>query len=77
MIIIYDQPTHFIKSIIEELKTRNALLITISSDTSQAEGIHSIQIPSNPTFNCVLSLIAIQLLAYHLSVLQGLNPDMP
>ena len=74
VIIIYKNRDHFIKSIIEEIKTRKANIIEISSNIENNNGI---RLPDNKTFVGLLSIIAIQLLSYYLSVLQGLNPDTP
>jgi glucosamine--fructose-6-phosphate aminotransferase (isomerizing) len=36
-----------------------------------------IKIPTNKTYNSLLSVIPLQMLAYKLSVSKGINPDMP
>ena len=36
-----------------------------------------IQIPENKDFFDILSIVVLQLLAYYLSVDQGINPDFP
>jgi glutamine---fructose-6-phosphate transaminase (isomerizing) len=74
VIIIYKNRDHFIKSIIEEIKTREANVIEISA---QYEGENGIRLPDNRTFIGLLSVVAMQLLSYYLSVLQGINPDTP
>lgn len=74
VIIIYKKRDHFIKSIIEEIKTRKANVIEISY---YAEGLNSIKIPNNKTFTGLLTTVALQILSYYLSVLQGINPDRP
>ena len=38
---------------------------------------NTIIIPYNETFRHLLSVIPMQLLAYELSLMNGLNPDMP
>jgi glucosamine--fructose-6-phosphate aminotransferase (isomerizing) len=80
VIIIYKEYNHFIKSVVSELRTRKAMLILVSSqlpNEHEHEDTIGIRIPVNETFGGFLSVIAMQLLAYHLSVLQGINPDMP
>ena len=75
VIILYKTRNHFIKSVIEEIKTRDATVIEISSDAFEDE--NNIVIPNNKTFSGVLSVIIMQLLSYHLSILRGINPDRP
>jgi glucosamine 6-phosphate synthetase-like amidotransferase/phosphosugar isomerase protein len=59
------------------------MLVLVSSqipnDHEHVDGSTTIgiRIPMNETFGGFLSVIAMQLLAYHLSILQGINPDMP
>ena len=38
---------------------------------------HVLYIPKNNSFSDLLAIIPMQLLAYHLSVRNGVNPDMP
>lgn len=75
IILIYKECDHFVKSIIEEVKTRGAVVYTISYDTNQNE--NSITLPKNKTFNGLLAVVALQLLAYNLSILKEINPDQP
>lgn len=77
VIILYHEYTHSIKSVIEELKTRHAMIILISSNLPDETHINSLKLPTNHTFHGILSVIVLQLLAYQLSVLQGINPDTP
>lgn len=75
IIILYKERDHFVKSIVEEITTRGAYVIEISFNVLNND--QSIKIPDNKTFTGLLSVISLQLLAYHLSVLQGINPDRP
>ena len=59
----------------EELKSRGVNILFITDDLTITENV--IHIPSNPTYSYLLSIIPIQLLAYHLSVSKNINPDMP
>jgi glucosamine--fructose-6-phosphate aminotransferase (isomerizing) len=79
VIIIYKEYNHFIKSVVSELRTRKAMLILVSNQLPEEKEMTTIgiRIPLNETFGGFLSVITLQLLAYHLSVLQGINPDMP
>jgi len=76
IILLYKYRDHFVKSIVEEIKTRGAFVIEISPDCISTD-INSIQIPSNKTFTGLLCVIVLQLLSYHLSIAQSINPDMP
>ena len=72
------------KNIIEEIKSRNANIITITdnktdllqdSESNCREKI--IKIPENKTFSPVLSIVALQLLSYKLSISRNKNIDFP
>lgn len=76
IILLYKHRDHFVKSIVEEIKTRGAFVIEISPDCIVSDP-NSIQIPSNRTFTGMLCVIVLQLLSYHLSIAQSINPDMP
>ena len=76
IILLYKNKDHFVKSIIEEIKTRGAYVIEISYDCIGSES-NSIQIPTNKTFTGLLCVIVLQLLSFHLSISKGINPDMP
>jgi len=76
IIILYKNRDHFVKSIVEEIKTRGAFVIEISYDCSDTD-LNSIKIPINKTFTGLLCVIILQLLSYHLSISKGINPDMP
>lgn len=63
----------------EEVKARNAHTIFITDhpteNSSKLDQI--IRIPFNKTFSGLLSIVVLQMLAYYLSVNQGINPDFP
>lgn len=75
IIIIYKKKNHFIKSVIEEIKTRNATVFEISEDCDENE--FNIKIPNNRTFYSIISVIVVQLLSYHLGIQKGINVDFP
>lgn len=65
-----------IENCFNEIKSRNAPIIYIGVPCHiQTE--HMIFIPDNEDFSSLCMLILGQLLAYHLSVLRGNNPDKP
>ena len=75
IIVIYKERDHFVKSIIEEIKTRGAFVIEISPNALNDS--NSFILPSNKTFTGLLAVITLQLLSYFLSVKKGINPDRP
>jgi len=75
VILIYKYRDHFIKSIIEEIKTRHGYVIEISSDAIESESNYIV--PLNKTFTGLLSVVVLQLLSYYLSIAQNINPDRP
>jgi glucosamine--fructose-6-phosphate aminotransferase (isomerizing) len=75
IIVLYNELNHSVKSVIEEIKTRDAFVIEISHCADPTE--NNIIIPFNETFYPILSVISLQLLAYYMSIEQGINPDTP
>lgn len=75
IILLYKKRDHFVKSIVEEIKTRGAYVIEMSPYALDNED--SIVLPNNKTFTGLIAVIALQLLSYHLSVCQNINPDCP
>lgn len=76
IILLYKERNHFVKSIIEEIKTRGAFVIEISFSADNSNP-NSICLPSNRTFVGLLAVISLQLLSYHMAISQNINPDMP
>jgi glucosamine--fructose-6-phosphate aminotransferase (isomerizing) len=60
----------------EEIKSRGASILFIT-DKPQQNKEHVLYIPKNKTFGDLLCIIPLQLIAYHLSINKGFNPDMP
>jgi len=73
--ILYKKRDHVVKSIIQELITRDAKVIEISEYAEDND--FSIKLPANKTMTGLLSVIVLQLLSYNLSILKGINPDKP
>ena len=72
--------TPLIISGINEVKVRGARAITIAQEDARlrANGDDLIAIPaSDPHVFALLSVIPLQLLSYHMSVLRGFDPDFP
>ena len=75
IIVLYNELNHSVKSVIEEIKTRDAFIIEVSHCADLTE--NNIIIPFNETFYPILTVISLQLLAYYMSTEQGINPDTP
>lgn len=78
VILIAPDDEHFVKNenAYNEIKARNANVIWIT-DKDMKNMKNVIQIPKNKTYNSLLSVIPLQMLAYKLSISKGINPDMP
>lgn len=65
----------------DEIKSREAFILKITDNKNKLHRQRSVSseiiVPENTTFSSLLSIIPIQLLSYHLSVVKGYNPDMP
>lgn len=78
IVIAHDEKTHErAKNICSEIKTRNGIVIFISPFKNIPKTDYYIQVPYNPRFSFLLCLIPLQIMAYELSILRGLNPDFP
>jgi glucosamine--fructose-6-phosphate aminotransferase (isomerizing) len=75
VVLIGPDDEHFVKNenAYNEIKSRNANVIWITDKHIK----NSIKIPSNKTYNSLLSVIPLQMLGYKLSINKGINPDMP
>jgi len=63
---------------VEEVLSRNAPVILITNDkTIEDPRYKQIYIPANTSYASLLGIIPIQLLAYNISVIRGINPDKP
>ena len=78
VILVAPNDEHYAKSMnaYEEIKSRHAEIVVIT-DNKDCDLPNTIFIPYNETFRHLLSVIPMQLLAYELSLMNGLNPDMP
>ena len=78
VVLIMPNDEHFAKNMnaYHEIKSRNANVVVITNvDIHEYDNI--IRVPYNETYNSLLSIIQLQMLAYKLSVRRGINPDMP
>jgi glucosamine--fructose-6-phosphate aminotransferase (isomerizing) len=60
----------------EEVASRKSPIIFITNNTHMQKE-NTIYIPYNESFSSLLSIIPLQLIAYKISVLRGINPDKP
>jgi glucosamine--fructose-6-phosphate aminotransferase (isomerizing) len=78
VILIMPNDEHFVKNenAYHEVKSRKASIVIITNKyMKDIENV--IYIPQNNTYNNILSIIPLQMLAYKLSLSKGINPDMP
>jgi len=78
VILIMPNDEHFVKNenAYHEVKSRKASIVIITNKyMKDIENI--IYVPQNNTYNNILSIIPLQMLAYKLSLSKGINPDMP
>ena len=63
----------------QEVKSRGAKITIITDNAALAEGIDPcpVIIPNNGPLTALLAVLPLQLIAYELSVLKGINPDVP
>jgi len=60
----------------EEVASRKSPIIFITNNKT-LEKENTINIPYNESFSSLLGIIPLQLIAYELSILRGINPDKP
>jgi len=79
LLILDDQHAHHMRTAAEEVKARGAELIIITDKRSLAEGLddNPIVIPSNGPLTALCAVLPMQLIAYELALLRGINPDTP
>ena len=63
----------------QEVSSRNAPVLLITNDISISSEVSCdiIYVPENKSYSSLLGIIPLQLLAYHLSINKGINPDKP
>lgn len=81
LIILDDEHKHTMRTAAEEVKARGAELYIITDKKSLARGLVDdeaiITIPPNSLLTALIAVIPLQLLAYELAILRGINPDTP
>ncbi len=63
----------------EEVRARGAFTIILTDNPKLAEGVadETIIVPNNNSLTALVSVVPLQILAYEIAVLKGLNPDKP
>mmetsp|Transcript_41753 Transcript_41753/g.100199 ORF Transcript_41753/g.100199 Transcript_41753/m.100199 type:complete len:724 (-) Transcript_41753:850-3021(-) len=79
MFILDDQHAHHMRTAAEEVKARGAELIIITDKPELARDLDDdpIVIPQNGPMTALTGVVPIQLIAYELAMLKGINPDTP
>ena len=81
VIILNMDQTHRAKTLncYQEVSSRNSPVLMITNDISISSDVSCdiIYVPENKSYASLLGIIPIQLLAYHLSINKGINPDKP
>jgi len=79
MIILDDDHGTHMRTAAEEVKARGAKLYIITDTPKLAQGLdpNPIIIPSNGPLTALTAVLPLQLIAYELAVLKGINPDVP
>ena len=79
MIILDDEHAHHMRTAAEEVKARGAEIIIITDKASLAEDLdpNPIVVPSNGPLTALGTVLPLQLIAYELAMLRGINPDTP
>ena len=81
VIILNLDQTHRTKTIncYQEVSSRKSPIVIISNDVSISEEVSCdiVYVAENKTYASLIGLIPIQLLAYYISIKNGINPDKP
>lgn len=79
MLIFDDDHAHHMRTAAEEVKARGADVIIITDKASLAEGLddNPLVIPSNGPLTALGAVLPIQLMAFELAIMRGINPDTP
>eukprot|EP00968_Pinguiococcus_pyrenoidosus_P024564 scaffold4847_cov265-Pinguiococcus_pyrenoidosus.AAC.8 len=79
MIILDDEHAPQMLTAAHEVQARGAEVVVITDNAQLVKEISSdpIVIPSNGPLTALISVLPLQLIAYELSVLRGINPDTP
>lgn len=78
-IILDDEHAAHMRTAAEEVRARGAKVFVITDNPKLALGIDSdpVIIPNNGPLTALIAVLPLQLIAYELAVLKGINPDAP
>eukprot|EP00618_Florenciella_parvula_P031911 CAMPEP_0119468558 /NCGR_PEP_ID=MMETSP1344-20130328/2258_1 /TAXON_ID=236787 /ORGANISM="Florenciella parvula, Strain CCMP2471" /LENGTH=656 /DNA_ID=CAMNT_0007501039 /DNA_START=11 /DNA_END=1981 /DNA_ORIENTATION=- len=78
-LVLDDEYAMQMRTVAEEVKARHAEVIIITDNPKLAEGLDPspIVIPRNGPLTALTAVLPLQLLAYELALLRGVNPDVP
>jgi len=81
-IVLDDQHEHKMRVCVEEVQARGASIITVTNIPNIWKGYtknmgHVINVPTNGALTSLLCILPLQILAYELSLMKGINPDRP
>jgi glucosamine--fructose-6-phosphate aminotransferase (isomerizing) len=78
-IILDDDHAAHMRTTAEEVMARGAKVYVITDNPRLAQGIDSrpIVIPNNGPLTALIAVLPLQLIAYELAVIKGINPDVP
>ena len=78
-IILDDDHAHHMRTTAEEVMARGAKVYVITDNPKLAEGVDNdpIIIPNNGPLTSLIAVLPLQLIAYELAVMKGINPDVP
>jgi glucosamine--fructose-6-phosphate aminotransferase (isomerizing) len=79
LLIFDDEHANLMRCVGEEVKARGAELIVITDRKKLAEGLdpNPLVIPQNGPLTALGAVLPLQLIAYELALLKGINPDTP
>lgn len=66
-----------IENCYQEVASRNSPIILITNNYNNKNNCNKILVQKNESFQSLIGIIPLQLLAYYLSILKGINPDIP
>ncbi len=79
LLIFDDEHAHHMRTAAEEVKARGAELIIITDKPSLADGLcdDPIVVPRNGPLTALGAVLPLQMIAYELAMMRGINPDTP
>jgi len=77
LIILEDVHLQLMVTATEEVSARGAFTIVITNSQRKMKADVLIKIPNNGMLTALLAAVPLQLLAYELALLRGIDPDRP